>query len=393
MVEKKKYIKQTPQILWLLYFFVSLFKYMTYIPEFVGNILIIGMGTFSVIFCFLKKGMNRQLPYIFFVFQYTVWGVLGLIYNGNMDIQELLWPLGFMGIGLLALNFQLSTRITRFMLYGYGTFIVLKIIEYGNEFYSRLSGSRNGISVDTLTYLAVHMIAAYQSQEDVKIWTAIFVMIVCLFGIGRSGIIISFLLVCFFTMFKFRRGRSSVRNVLMLPIISIMAICAVIIFYQFLSKYIDVAINNFQRRGLESTRLIIWTDYLKKIFSCSENVLFGAKVSGTMFLDLYKTNLHNSFLMLHAKYGIWGIAMMFIMLVKTISTLLKEKNYYLFIPFLTVFIRMNFDYTNFNSPMDTVFIFFLLYPYYRKGAVMNVAKQERKCIESCDMVYNKQSYI
>lgn len=389
MIKSEKHVKKVPQLIWLLYFLIALFKYMSYIPETIGNILIICLGTLSIIVCVLKTGVNRQNPYILFVLEYTVFGFICFLHNGNMDIQELLWPLGFMGIGLLTLNFRISTKVTGFILYTYGLFIIFKIMECGGVDYIGSRGSRNGISVDIITYLTLYMITAYQEKKSVNVWTILFVMAVCFLGIGRSGIVISILLVGLFIVFKFKNGISSVRSFLLVPAITVLVICIAVILYEYFSEYINLAIGNFKEKGMRSTRLIIWGDYIRKTFSSPENILFGSRISGTRYLDIYNTNLHNSFLMLHCKYGLLGIGTVIIMMVRTIRKLFRDKEYYLLVPLIAVFIRMNLDYTDFNSSMDTVLIFFLLYPYYQKGAAWNDKKRKRKCIEGGSMVYGQ----
>lgn len=57
--------------------------------------------------------------------------------------------------------------------------------------------------------------------------------------------------------------------------------------------------------------------------------------------------MHNSFLMLHAKYGIFDVLLVRVFLLKTIRKLVKERNMYLFTSLILLIIRTNFGYLNF----------------------------------------------
>ena len=141
-------------------------------------------------------------------------------------------------------------------------------------------------------------------------------------------------------------------------ILLLVLFCLLLVFSP--SLFADV-LYNFEKRGIQSTRLIIWRDYIKQAILNFGNFFFGAKIEGTSVLNQYHYNLHNSFLMLHAKYGILGFSMVVVLLIKTIGKLLHERNMYLLSPLLFVLFRMNFDYTNFNGILDIVMIYFLVY--------------------------------
>ena len=100
------------------------------------------------------------------------------------------------------------------------------------------------------------------------------------------------------------------------------------------------------------------------MFFSIANIVFGAEISGTRLLNFYSSNLHNSILMLHAKYGIIGLSIVLISLIRAGVRMLKERNMYLFVPLVSIFFRMNFDYTNFNGILDTVIIAFFMYAWY-----------------------------
>ena len=134
-------------------------------------------------------------------------------------------------------------------------------------------------------------------------------------------------------------------------------------------ELIENAISNILWRGLESKRTAIWSDYVSKSFSSFGNWFFGSHISGTQLLNLYSENLHNSFLMLHAKYGMVVFLMVIILIIKSIVAYVKDRNFYFLSAMFICLFRMSFDYTNFNGLLDTIFLVLLLYPSYSKQVI------------------------
>ena len=99
-ITKSDFFSNIIGFLVILFCSVLIFQFLGYISILLGNIIQVLIGSVSILICILSKGINHQTPFLVFVFVYTFFGVTSFIYNGNADIQELLWPLAFMGLGL-----------------------------------------------------------------------------------------------------------------------------------------------------------------------------------------------------------------------------------------------------------------------------------------------------
>lgn len=351
-------------ILLFLFFILSLMRFLAIIPILQSNILFVMLGSLSLIYCIVQKGLVYQKSFLFFLFMYSLFGIVSGLYNGNLDIQELFWPFGFMSIGLLSLNFKLPSTFLKYLYLGYCIIIFILIMTSGNVDSFKHASSRNTISSDVVLYFSLYVIAAYQNCKTISMFYPFTGFLLCIMATGRSGILTGCLLVFFFMVFDFRDGKAKMRKSSLLLAGFLLIIFLGILNY-FFNDYVESAIMNFQWRQLESARTFIWKDYLTKMFSSLLNIFFGASISGTYYLNLYNENLHNSFLMLHAKYGMFGVLLILFLLIQTFIKLSKEKNVFLLMPLFLVLFRMNFDYTNFNSGLDTILIFYLLYPYYK----------------------------
>ena len=348
------------KILLILYLIITLLKFFAITTVLVGNILLVLIGSFSLFFCISKKGLKAQKPFIMYVLFYTLAGLLSWIYNGNMNLQELFWPLGFMSFGLLFLNFNISYKTSCFIYCAFCILVILTIFSGGGIASLNTHGSRNAIGMYVILFFSFCLIAAYQNKASVSLLLPVVGLLLCIMAIGRSGIISGFLMCFFFAIFKFEKGVGTRRKIWLLWLVPIIYLLLFVFAYDRFSEFFDSAFLNYERRELESIRMLIWSDYIYKVRSSFSNLLFGAEIADSFWLNAFSQNLHNSFFMLHAKYGILGFILTIYLIIKTLVILFKEKNVYLLIPFLLILFRMNFDYTNFNASLDTILIFYLM---------------------------------
>lgn len=346
---------------------VNILTFYTYISSSLGNTLYLILGIFSIAFCCVYKGVNHQKHYIIFVFLYTVCGLLSFFYNSNAEIVELLWPLGFMGIGLLQLNFKMKPRMLMVCFFIFCFFSIFSIYIAGSSLFLSTQTSRNNISVYALVYLCLYMFSCYKNKQSVSFLPCIIYFITCVFATGRGGIVVSSIVLILFLISDMKGGKSKRRK---LWVALMVLLGAVVIFYIFnsnLGDFISFSFNRFQERGMQTSRNGIWSDYLSVTGTSILNMLFGSRIGGTYILDGFSTNLHNSFLMLHAKYGVFGLLLVLYLMYKSMRCFVKERNMYYIIPFIAVVVRMMLDYTNFNGILDVVLINIILYRYYFEG--------------------------
>lgn len=67
----------------------------------------------------------------------------------------------------------------------------------------------------------------------------------------------------------------------------------------------ETFISRFSEYGLKSVRINIWSEYLEKTLDSGKNLFLGVDCSTGKYLGTYKQP-HNSYLELHAKFGIIG---------------------------------------------------------------------------------------
>ena len=136
---------------------------------------------------------------------------------------------------------------------------------------------------------------------------------------------------------------------------------------------IDKHIANFSNRGIRSTRYQIWKDYASITINNGVcNILLGAPFAyKTEILSKYSNNLHNSFLMLHAKYGVVMLFIVILLILYSLSNFYINHEFKLLTYCLAWIFRMLFDYTNFNAMLDILFVIYGFYNVRRKNILTN----------------------
>lgn len=347
-----------------LFVVILIFQFLGICSVLFGNIILLFLGILSIMISIMANGFSRQKYFFSFLFCYISLGFLCFIYNRNADIQELIWPFGFMGVALLLLNVNISYRLFSFLFYSFSFLIILLIIVNGSPDAVEGNSSRNAISQFELLLFSLVCISAFENRKSVTLLYPTTIFVVCVAAIGRSGILMSLIILFLFLFVKLQDGVSKRRKIITLILTIGLSVFAVYIAYRIFPDMFESAILNFKNRQIDSARTFIWHDYLEKTNGSVLNVLLGSNISGTEYLNKYSHNLHNSFFMLHAKYGVGGLILIGFLLIKSIFYFLKNKNFYFLIPLLAMLFRMCFDYTNFNSDFDIVLVFFLLFPHY-----------------------------
>ena len=355
--------KIIPNLILLIYVCIDLMKFFQVISPLIGNIITVFLGTVAIIYSCMKNGIKRQMPILIFVFIYTLFGAISILFNWNANPQELLWPFAFIGITTLLLNFIISTKLVKYIYYLVAIFLMFQIITSGSVNNLDTVSSRNTISIMVLLYFAIYAINSFKNNRKITIFPVLVGLVVVIMAIGRSGIITFLLLTVLFLFFKFNGKEHKHRNPFKSMFILIGGGIVLWLSYNFLGIYFEQMLSNFESRGLESIRKLIWVDYLNKTFNSAGSFLFGTPISGTYLLDMYSHNLHNSFLMLHAKYGIVMFISVVLLVIKAFIYYIKINNI-LYLSLLSVLLfRMQFDYTNFNAQLDIIFFYFILFPY------------------------------
>lgn len=367
MTFKKPSIRFAPaDLIFLVFAVVEFLRFFKVIAPLIANAIFVVLGLISILIVFIKKGIRNQLKVIFFIFVYIFFGILGVLTNGNIDIQEIFWPVAFIGIAMLLLNFNINHKLTKYAYYLALLAIITQIITSGSVDKINVVSSRNTISVIVLLLFSFYVISVYKNNEKISIFSVIAGSITVILAIGRSGILTFVLLIFFFMIFSFNENSQRIRNLFKTTIVLLVISVFLFSLYLAFEPYVVDTIKNFENRGLESVRINLWNDYFDKVFKSIRYILFGAPIEGTYLLNMFSSNLHNSLLMLHAKYGILIFLSIILFTIRTLFYFVRVKNYLYFTLLFVILFRMQFDYTNFSAQLDVIFFYLIFFKNYEK---------------------------
>lgn len=360
----------------LSYGLIESFKYYGFIEVLLANILGILLGLFSFFLVIKEKGIKRIRPLLLFLMFYSLFGFISHLINGNLDFPELFWPFFFLGFSTLLLNIDIPSTYARIGLYFFVLFSVYFLLIKGVYIYNlETSESRNYCSGYILSLYSIYLIIRIKEGFLSVPWMELLVTwLICILAMGRGGIISSTMLVILSAIYQFSnisRIKNAIRRIIPWLLLFILIIILfwdkVVSLYNYIMSFIEASMDFFEQRGVEAGgRGEFWGEYINKILSTPQSVLIAPEIGGTALLNDFSGNLHNSYLMLYARYGTLVFVVSIMLLFRGFFFLLHEKKYHLLLILFIICLRSFTDVLAFNGVMDITMYYFMFYPIYYK---------------------------
>lgn len=319
-------------------------------------------GFLSLYFIIREKKQVFKEPLFIFIIGLLSLGVVSSSYTGNYEIGDYLLPIAYFGIGLILIHFQLDFKIIRFFFLFYVAFFFINMLVGIHPDHIFTGFSRNAIPVFMLIQIILVYISFFQSNKKLPLYPSVIAVIISFWCIGRSGIIISFLLLFSITFIRMKDLKKvyNKKNLLITSLIVIIGL-VIITFTPLYDSVLGNAISRIQRLGfLDPHRGSIIKEYYSIASSSIWALLFGVPIYGSEVFAHYGNNLHNSYLRLHSLYGISGVVVMFYFIIRGFVGLIKGKNLLFLFLLALILVRMLTDIVAFHGPFDPI-LYFLLY--------------------------------
>ncbi|WP_319549672.1 hypothetical protein [Desulfogranum marinum] len=176
---------------------------------------------------------------------------------------------------------------------------------------------------------------------------------------GRSGIIVSLLLLIsvLFLMDNSRCSRYYKYVAFFCKVTGfVVFIIALVIFNESLHDKLEYFYN---KKFDISTRNIIWLEYIRNLSLL--DWLVGFDLQSDAFFKSYHSNLHNSYLMAHARFGIMAVPLVFFLWFACISGMLDKQRRFLAVVLFCLLLRIFTDKFAFVGHYDFVIYFYAIY--------------------------------
>lgn len=314
------------------------------------------------VFCIEFRSVSRN------VFYTSVFGVLsffggicflfkGFYVNSSLIVYQL-----FFGIILqFYLERRIGPEIYAFILIIYCSFIYFNIFRGVDPDYILYQRSRNMVSFYALLYTIYYYIEDFRWNKKVNILPALNCSVLALLLVGRSGIIVSLLLLLFvfFYQFSFISTFSKVKRILIIT-----AVSGVFVYtnYQLLMQLYESSFGRFIELGVDMTgREDINQLYLSKMIGDPMALIFGVSLNDPIF-ERFDFNLHNSFFSAHYFWGIFSLIFFAIIL----KCFFVKGNIFYKGLFVILLIRGSTDQVFFIDFMDVI-IYYLMFLIFNLG--------------------------
>ena len=359
---------------------ISIFLELTLIV--VGIISFTAQGAFGVgyalplaiisgLFLFVINIGRNYSKVINYYILIVVFGALLILANNGLDQGKAYLPIVFSSIGIslslfrsIYINKNFHLFFSFLLVYGFIVYILLYFIVNG-DVKEALEGSRNHISTTLLLSSSYYVVTRRCHNEEIKVIFPLLVFFTCMLAVGTSGILSSFIFLVGLFLTK-----TKLKQLIILFLILIVALHVELDFY--LSKIDpEVLLKIIEKQEVGDIRFAIIDSYISKIDIY--NIFFGTPLNELAWREynplhgkfMESDNVHNSYLLLHAKIGF----LMFIVILGLLITLLRLMHHdFVVFSLLSAILLRGFTDTIIISHgyFDWGLLLIVLYAYHHK---------------------------
>lgn len=322
-------------LFWVLSYLSSTFTFLINISYLISFLMMISLFLVSKVH---SSYLGRFL--IFFSLFVLVTFTLSRFYYQTTSLAALTLVLNlWIGLGLYIYGTYFS--FLKLLHIVFCLYVLISIVIFDISPSSVMLQSYNHISIVAIGLLAVSNFDYDAKKKNLFLFQAYITFVVCLFSIGRAGILSSAILVILTTYFFIKDSKltSFKKSIIFISFIGLL-IAAILIFINS-----DLAIRFISSSFNLSGREEIFSKYFE--YMTLEGLLLGHDVNfSRVFLDP-KLSIHNSFLGMHQAAGIFGIFLI-VMILIVLPIIYKHDSIH-FLIYSTILIRSFTDNVLFTS--------------------------------------------
>lgn len=360
------------------------------LPAIIGNALIAACGCIGYFYIAYEEKTDRAIWKItLFATILSLCMVISSFYNHNADLKEVLWIWCYMGAALLLCHSKIDDRWVQLIYYLLSAYFCICIVLHRSVHYILYYTSRNGISFQMLFCMLMIYLCRDRNKRVIYL-PAVLNLIISVWALGRAGVLVSVLFLIGISIYgigkdSWKKAWKYLFGAFFILIVSIFLLMTVFPTNETILKdnkevqiqtLDEVSVNQtsdnvpvttmnetfvsrFSSYGFRSIRISIWGEYLTGMLLSVPNFLMGVDCSQGELLSYYQQP-HNSYLELHAKFGMAGVVIVGGLLLLTFIKLLKAKNVLCILVLIACGIRAMLDWAAFPGSLD-VFFWFLCF--------------------------------
>lgn len=360
----------------------------------VGVVNFVGI-LFFVLFVIKYKNIKA----VVFAVVMLALGLISHYFAKNSSLIGYISAIRFMGVALYLLYEKQNLRIIKAtMITSLILFLPIIFVRIGGNIFFK--ASRNYYSVVLLLVSFVYVIAYWNKNRKAPLYPLLIAWIIIIFARGRGGRIVypifligvilqnirilkeSNLVNKEFTLLNYMRKHIK-EYVIMIVILALGFSFITYKKYEAtkpieivegdnkdnaddnslaaqLQKIEQEAIRFGESKDLKSqARVNIINKYFENMVKNPKNLLFGVNKDAEKIFQRYNGNLHNSYLGLHATYGLFGFLIMFVLGLTTFIKMIKDKRYPELLIFIAVLMRVAVDTAALFGHLDVIILYYI----------------------------------
>lgn len=329
-----------------------------------GNCIGLFLAALIMVDC-VRKYEIRLIVWILFAGS-LILGLYNVIFVGQHAFQKyVIAGVIFFAVGLyFNVAETLNYRLWRDVFILTVAFIMFQWFRSPDGYLLFYQLGRNYVSVFLLVYLFPMVAAAEKNQIRISLGYYILTALCAISAIGRGGILCTMGLLAAVVVYRYLiDGQLTVRQkFLNISLCLVMAAAGVVVLLRYWNRIAGRFLSRFMQdnTGSDNSRLRILTEYIDSVDSWPK-LLLGSNSKKIPFLNQWIGNVHNSYLMTHAAYGLIGAAVVVAGLAASVVLLMRIGCAELGLLATAIAARGALDTIFMAKPGDVVVWFCLIY--------------------------------
>jgi hypothetical protein len=348
-------------VLFSVYLGLSLIRFI-WPAQLINSFILMAIGIVTLVAMTVKIDRRHVTVYVFIIGLIFSVVVSALIVGRAERVgHSIIFALCGAGIALLILKNKVPSWSCYLVFYCLVSYFLALMIFGADARYVLTASSHNGISMMMLVACISLYATSGLERKKIDIIPAILTFIVCVWAIGRSGILASFILLVGILLQKWKlRCREIFYFTIIIYTIGFIVIINEDYFLSILDIVIRGAIENYSiRTTQEEPRFMLWGNYYDNLDL--RRIVFGVNLLEDPWPDgeEYAYNYHNTWINLHAQTGLMGLlicSLLFFALIEYFNT-----NRLFFILLLALIVRWSSDIGFFFESWDFLIYFFIFH--------------------------------
>lgn len=288
--------------------------------------------------------------------------IISMVINGNFAVYNIFTIITYQLISILIFFRKKVLSIFNFYFNGVIIYFIINMIIGSNPDYILNKASKNYISILLLALISLSYIYKLNENKKMMIFKCFLCLIIVFWTDGRGGIL-SFLFLTFGVIWILINKIFYSNKVKLINIIKwlIVGIIVLIIIKDTYTIYLE----NVQRVLHNEGRLGIWSLYLSNTMKSFNNFIFGTPLNDEILFLRFGKNLHNSFIGIHAQFGIIIFIVTIVYMIKLLRVYISEEDKFMIIIIISIFIRSMTDIVFFGEIIDLALYYFIIDKFNR----------------------------